>query len=109
YTPAELNGDFSNFNNSGPDPSVAAFLQANPFYQPDPAKAAQAIIDPTTIDPVAQAYIKAGFIPTLPTGQIFPTGRRTDNSNQYLGKFDFYATQNDRITLTIGANKEPIL
>jgi hypothetical protein len=109
YTPAELNGDFSNFNNSGPDPDVAAFLQANPFYQPDPTKAAQAIIDPTKIDPVAQAYIKAGLIPTSPTGQIFPTGRRTDNSNQYLGKFDFNATQNDRITLTIGANKEPLL
>ena len=36
YTPAELNGDFSQFNNSGPDPNVVAFLQANPFYQPDP-------------------------------------------------------------------------
>src|SRR5580698_9385957 len=64
YTPAELNGDFSQVNNSGPDPSVAAFLQANPFYQADPNKAAQAIIDPATINPVALNYIKANLIPT---------------------------------------------
>jgi hypothetical protein len=111
YTPAELNGDFSNFNNSGPDPSVAAFLLSNPYYQSDPAKAALAIIDPSKIDPVAQAYIAAGLIPTTtsPSGQIFPQGKRTDNIDQYLGKVDFYATPNDRITLTIGSSKEPIL
>src|SRR6202030_418469 len=57
YTPAELTGDFSNFNGTAPEPQVAAFLQAHPFYQSDPVKAAQAIIDPTKIDPVAQAYI----------------------------------------------------
>jgi hypothetical protein len=109
YTPAEVAGDFSNFNGAGPDPAVVAFLQSNPYYQSDPAKALQAIIDPTKIDPVAQKYIASGLIPTSPTGQVFPEGRRTDNPNQYLGKFDFYATQNDRISLTIGTNKEPIL
>jgi hypothetical protein len=109
YTPAELAGDFSNFNGAGPDPAVVAFLQSHPYYQSDPAKALQAIIDPTKIDPVAQKYIASGLIPTSPTGQVFPEGRQTDNVNQYLGKFDFYATQNDRISLTIGTNKEPIL
>jgi hypothetical protein len=109
YTPAELGGDFSNFNGAGPDPAVVAFLQSHPYYQSDPAQALQAIIDPTKIDPVAQKYIAAGLIPTSSAGQVFPEGRRTDNSNQYLGKFDFYATQNDRISLTIGSNKEPIL
>ena len=109
YTPAELNGDFSQFNNSGPDPSVVSFLQTNPYYQPDAAKAAQAIIDPTTIDPVAQAYVKAGLIPTAPTGLIFPLGGAADNSDEYLGKFDFYASESDRISLTAGTNKEPIL
>ncbi len=109
YTPAQLNGDFSQFNNSGPDPNVVAFLQANPFYQADPNKAAQAIIDPTTIDPVAQNYIKANLIPTSSTGQVFARGGQTDNVDQYLGKFDFYATQSDRISVTIGDNKEPIL
>jgi hypothetical protein len=109
YTPAELNGDFSRFNNSGPDPNVVAFLQANPFFQPDPNEAAQAIIDPSSIDPVAQNYIKANLIPTSSTGQVFPRGGQTDNVDQYLGKFDFYATQSDRISVTIGDNKEPIL
>jgi hypothetical protein len=109
YTPAELAGDFSNFNGAGPDSLVVAFLQSHPYYQSDPAKALQAIIDPTKIDPVAQKYIASGLIPTSPTGQVFPEGRRTDNPNQYLGKFDFYATPNDRIYLTVGSNKEPIL
>jgi hypothetical protein len=113
YTPAQLSGDFSNGGTPGncpnADPSVAAFLQVNSFYQSNSASAACAIIDPTKIDPVAQKYIAAGLIPTSSTGQVFAEGRRTDNPNQYLGKFDFYATQNDRISLTIGSNKEPIL
>jgi hypothetical protein len=109
YTPAELAGDFSNFNGAGPDPAVVAFLQSHPYYQSNPAMALQAIIDPTKIDPVAQKYIASGLIPTSPTGQIFPEGRQTDNVDQYLGKFDFYATQKDRISLTLGSNKEPIL
>ena len=108
YTPAQLTGDFSNFNGSGPDPGVAAFLQSHPFYQSDPAKAAQAIIDPTTINPVAQNCIAAGLIPTSPTGQVFPLGSGTENPYQYTGKFDFYATQNDRISLTVGYNKRPV-
>ncbi|MGH9495938.1 MAG: TonB-dependent receptor domain-containing protein, partial [Candidatus Sulfotelmatobacter sp.] len=109
YTPAELTGDFSNFQNSGPDPNVAAFLQSHPYFQSDPAKAAQAIIDPTKIDPVATAYITAGLIPASPTGQIFPEGSSTTNADQYLGKVDYYATQSDHLSLTIGSNKEPIL
>ena len=109
YTPAQLNGDFSNFNNLGPDPGVAAFLLAHPYYQSDSAKAVQAIIDPAKIDPVAQKYIAASLIPTSPTGQAFPQGSRKDDVNQYLGKFDFNATHNDRISLTAGYNKEPII
>lgn len=113
YTPAQLGGDFSNGGAPGncpnADPSVAAFLQANSFYQSNSASAACAIIDPTKIDPVAQKYIAAGLIPTSPTGQVFPLGSRKDDVNQYVGKFDFYATQNDRITLSLGYNKEPIL
>ena len=67
YTPAQLNGDFSNFNNAGPDPGVVSFLQAHPYFQASPALQLQGIIDPTKIDPVAQAYIKANIIPTSPT------------------------------------------
>lgn len=129
YTPAQLNGDFS--NGGAPDPSVVCFLTgffpggtgcatdpitnlpipgvAHTYYQTDPTKAGQGIIDPTKIDPVAQSYIKANLIPTSLSGQVFPQGTRKDDANQYLGKFDFYATQNDRISLTVGSNKEPIL
>jgi hypothetical protein len=109
YTPAELAGDFSNFQSAGPDPGVIAFLQSHPYYQSDPAKQSQAIIDPTKIDPVAQKYIAAGLLPTSPTGQINPQAAAKDDVNQYLGKLDFYATRNDRISLTLGYNKEPIL
>jgi outer membrane receptor protein involved in Fe transport len=108
YTPAELNGDFSNFNNSGPDPAVAAFLQSHPYFQSDPAKAAQAMIDPTKIDPVAMAYITAGLIPTSSTGLIYPEGRETANVDQYLGKVDYYANPKDHFSLTLGSNKAPI-
>ncbi len=108
YTPAQLNGDFSNFNNAGPDPGVVSFLQAHPFFQADPALQLQGKIDPTKIDVVAQKYIAAGLIPTSPSGQVFSQGSAKDNVDQYVGKFDFYATQNDRISLTLGYNKEPI-
>jgi Carboxypeptidase regulatory-like domain/TonB dependent receptor/TonB-dependent Receptor Plug Domain len=130
YTPAQLNGDFSQSYNGGPDPFVQCFLTGNPaivlplpgnsqtcgsvgqvahpYYQSNPALAAQAVIDPTKIDPVAQKYIAAGLIPTSPTGQIFPKGSETDNVDQYVGKFDFYVTTNDRISLSLGKNTEPI-
>jgi hypothetical protein len=70
-TPAELQGNFSGSANQA---SVASFLQANPFFQSNPSLAAQGIIDPTKIDPVAQAYIKAGLIPAFATGND-PLGR----------------------------------
>ena len=113
YTPAQLNGDFSGGGTAGncpnADPGVAAFLQGHPFYQSNSTSAACAIIDPARIDPVAQKYIAAGLIATSPSGQVFPQGSRKDDVNQYLGKFDFYATHNDRVTLTMGYNKEPII
>jgi len=112
YTPAQIGGDFSNGGTPGncpnADPSVAAFLQGHSFYQSNAASAACAIIDPTKIDPVAQKYIAAGLIPTSTSGQVFPLGSRKDNVDQYVGKFDFYATQNDRISVSLGSNKEPI-
>ena len=111
YTPAQLGGDFSNGGTPGncpnADSGVAAFLQGHPFFQSNSANATCAIIDPAQIDPVAQKYISAGLIPTSPVGQVFPEGSRKDDVNQYLGKFDFYSTHNDRITLTMGYNKEP--
>jgi len=109
YTPAELNGDFSHSVNNGPDPNVAAFLQAHPYFQSNAGLAANAIIDPTKIDPVAQNYIKAGLVPTSATGMLVPNGRATDNQNGYLGKLDFNATEKDRITVTLAGFSYPQL
>jgi outer membrane receptor protein involved in Fe transport len=119
YTPAELTGNFSG------DPFVECFLTGNPsitlpdglgpcassahtYYQSNSTSAAQGIIDPTKIDPVAQKYIAAGIFPTSPSGVLYPQGSGRDNADQYMGKFDFYATKNDRIALSVGYNKEPI-
>jgi len=109
YTPAELTGDFSQAVDGGPDPNVAAFLASHPYFVPAGGNPANAIIDPTKIDPVAQAFITAGLIPTSPNGQLFPRGSSTDNVNEYTGKADFYATQNDRIAVTVGSSTEPTL
>ena len=88
YTPSELAGNFSQSNSdrTGPDPNVVDFLQRNPYYQPNSGLAAQGIIDPSRISSVLQNYIKAGLIPTSPTGILFPQGSETRNYNEYLGK-----------------------
>lgn len=124
YTPAELTGDFSQAvgvggltvggvpcaNASGcPDPNVAAYLSSHPYFVGTSGNAANAIIDPTTIDPVAQNFVKANLIPTSSTGQLFPKGTASDNVNQYSGKLDFYATDNDRFSLSVGSNQEPVV
>ncbi len=109
YTPAELGGDFSHAVNAGPDPNVASFLQANPFFQGDPGLAAQAIIDPTKINPIAQNYIKAGLIPTSPSGQLFPEGAGSSNSDKLTEKLDFLFTPNDRLSATLGSSRNPVL
>jgi hypothetical protein len=108
YTPAEAQGNFSQAVNGGPDPNVAAFLLANPEYQPNPALAAQGIINPSSIDPVAQAYFKNGLIPTSPTGFLFPTASAIDNANEYLGKIDYIATSRDTISGTFTAHDEKV-
>ena len=72
FTPAQITGDFSGGGVPGncpnADSGVAVFLEDNPSFQADPAKAACAIIDPTKINTVAQNYINAGFFPTSPAG-----------------------------------------
>jgi len=134
YTPAELNGDFSHSgangsNPNGPDPGVACFLSGlnhnnadqkkhpdgtscgvtpHSFYTSSAANAFNAIINPTTINPVAQAYIKAGLVPSSPSGLLDPNGPAKDNRDEYTGKFDFNATQNDRISLTLTKFHNPV-
>lgn len=106
FTPAEINGDFSQSSSGGPDPNVAAFLAAHPYFQSNPALAANAIIDPTKIDPVVKNYIGLGVIPTSPTGFISSTDGSKDNYNELTGKVDFAVSQKDRLTITLGGHKD---
>jgi outer membrane receptor protein involved in Fe transport len=108
FTPLEASGNFSQASNGSPDPNVVAFLQANPEYQANPQLASQGIIDPSKIDPVAQAYFKNGLIPTSPTGFLFPTASAKDNANEYLGKIDFMASSRDTISGTFTAHDEDV-
>jgi len=83
-------------------------ISANTYFQSDPTKAFNGIIDPTKIDPVAQAYIKNNLIPTTPNGSIVPNGPASDNRNEYNGKVDWNPTTNDRFTLTVASFKNPV-
>jgi outer membrane receptor protein involved in Fe transport len=130
FTTAELNGDFSHAVADGsftvnsneaqdgptcsnpagcPDTNVANFLQTNPFFQPDPAKQAQAIIDPSTFDPAAKAYIATGLVPSSGTGTLFPTGTGKDNTNEVTGKIDFDISSKDKLSATVGGIRNPLL
>jgi len=106
FTPAEANGDFSGSDEAG---TVAAFLQNNPYYQPNPTLAGQGTIDPTKIDPVAKAYFTKGLIPTSPTGFLFPQAVATNNFNEYLGKIDYNLSSKDTISGTFTNNDHPVL
>ena len=108
FTPTELSGDFSHSGpNGGPDPNVVSFLQSHPYFQSNAALAAQGIIDPATIDSVAQQYIKNNLIPTTSDGIIVPNGAASDNRDEYNAKLDFNATQKDRLTVTLAKFHNP--
>jgi len=123
FTPAEATGDFSN---SPGRANVSCFLTGitgcpldqngapvtlgpNPYYQPNPALAAQGILDPATIDPVAKAYFAHGLIPTSASGFLFPQANATDKYNQYLGRFDYTISSRDSISGTFTSNDHPLL
>lgn len=107
FTPNELQGNFSQAANGGPDPNVAAFLQANPFFQSNSALAAQAIIDPTKFDQAAANYIALGLIPTSPTGLVSSAAPSKNNNNELTGKLDFNFSAKDRLSVTIGGFRNP--
>ncbi len=119
FTPAQLGGDFSNGGNApfgaancpNADPNVAAFLRANPFFQADAAKQACGIIDPAKINGVAQKYIAAGLIPTgdPTTGLLSSQSLNKNDNNELTMRFDFNATSKDRISVTLGGNRNPTL
>jgi hypothetical protein len=133
YTPNELTGDFSQAVSQGgvtnggvtcasasgcPDPLVASFLSQNSYFQSNSALAAQAIIDPTKIDPVAQNYINAGLVTTSATNQtvcnsstgvcsgLYSTSlEQTNNADEVTSKFDVNLSPKDKISATIGWNR----
>lgn len=109
FTPAELQGDFSHSNSAGngPDANVVSYLQQFPYFQPNPALAARGIIDPTRINPVAQNYIKAGLIPTAPSGFLFSQSGFADNRDELTERIDFNITQSDHLSATLGSNRNP--
>ena len=77
----------------------------HPFYQSNPALAAQSIIDPNTIDPITKQYIALGLVPSSPTGQIASQGLAKRNTDELTGKFDLNFTNNDRLQATVGASQ----
>lgn len=117
FTPAELNGDFSNGQaigtcgspNSVSDPNVAAFLQANPFFQSNPGLAQCGIIDPTKVSPIATEYVALGLIPSNASGVSNFQGAHRDNNNELTTKFDFLINENDKVSATIGGIRNPTL
>lgn len=113
YTPAQLSGDFSNGGSPGnclnADAGVAAFLQTNSYFQADANSAACGIIDSSKFDPVALNYISKGLIPTDPSGQHDYLGAHVDNHNELTMKFDVQATQKDKLSITLGGHKNPVL
>ena len=95
FTPAELQGDFHQ------DSSVVDFLMSNPtFAQGNPANGI------VKIDSVAQNYIKAGLIQTTADGQIAALGRRELNSHELTTKVDWDLTTKDKLSITLGGNRE---
>ncbi len=128
FTPAELAGDFSHAVPNGgsvtlasgatftcstaggcPDPNVAAFLAANPYFASPNGNAAEAIIDPTKINPVSQKVIAAGQIPTSPTGLISQAALSTTNNNELTGRVDFVVDPKDSLAITLGGFRSPRL
>jgi hypothetical protein len=105
YTTQELQGNFSSAADGAPDPGVVAFLAENPWFEAPNTTAADAIIDPTKIDPIAKAYIAAGLIPSTQTGLFSTSEEAQDNRNEVTGKFDLNLNAKDKISATIGLNR----
>jgi hypothetical protein len=93
-----------NPNGPGTVPGIA-----HPFFQSDPSKQFNGIIDPTKINGVAQKYIAAGLIPTSSTGTLNVQAPATVNDDELTMKFDFNVTQKDRLSVTLGGDRSPSL
>jgi len=107
FTPLEAQGDFSQSAGGGPDPAVAGFLQANPWFQPSPTLAAQAIIDPARISQVALNYFKSNLLPISAAGYVFPQAAALADHSEYLGKLDYNIGTRDTLSGTFAAQDTP--
>ena len=107
FTPLEAQGNFSQSVNGGPDPTVAGFLQANPWFQANPTLAGQAIIDPARISKVALNYFKNSLIPTSSSGFLFPQAVAKADRSEYLGKLDYTVGMRDTLSATFAAQDSP--
>ena len=107
FTPLEAQGNFSKSVNGGPDPAVASFLLANPWFQGSPTLASDAIIDPNRISKVSLNYFKDGLIPTSPAGYLFPEAAAKADHSEYLGKLDYNISPRDTLTATLAAQDTP--
>src|SRR5215467_915240 len=118
FTPEMLAGNFSHAGPGGtPDANVVAFLQANPFFQPNAALAAQGIIDPTKIDAVAQKYISNKLIAVAPnntmgatcgdfcSGTFNPQGNNIDDFNEFTARMDYNLSEKDHLNGTVGGRR----
>ena len=109
FTTAELNnGDFSQASDAA---DVANFLLANPYFQPNATLAAQSIVDTTRYDPAAQNYINLGLVPSTsdPTGFLVQQAGQTNNTNEFTAKFDFNFSAKDKLAVTIGGDRNPVI
>jgi hypothetical protein len=133
YTPAELQGNFSQAVANGqtiavpttaqnpngtftcgvasgcPDPNIVAFLNANPYFVGTAGNAAEAIIDPSTFNTISKKYIAAGYFPTDPSGQANYQGAFTANNNELTTKLDFLISDKDKVSITFGGSRAPSL
>jgi Carboxypeptidase regulatory-like domain len=107
FTPQELQGDFSNSSTGGsPDQGVVRFLTANPYFAAPPNGVANAMIDPTKFDSVAQAYINAGLIPSTPSGLLSTSQDRLDSRDELTSRFDLNLNARDKLSATVGLNRQ---
>jgi hypothetical protein len=102
FTPAELNGDFHT------DPAVVSFLQTHPFFAVDNTTQ-PGVINTATFNPAAQQYITKGLIPSSPTGLFSGAGAASNNFNELTMKFDLLVTDKDKLTATVGGQRNPRL
>jgi hypothetical protein len=91
-----------------PDPQVVAFLQANPWFTTlnqygSVGSVTQAKI--SQIDPIAQNYIKAGLIPSTPSGLLSTSEGAQDNRNELTSKIDYNLNAKDKLAATLGWNR----